>query len=517
MPNHQTCEHSDIGLTLRVRILASGAFMAFACALMFWFSPGSSLWPLLTVSVLATAYLALNIGANDAANHVSMVVGAGILSLGSALIIAGVGEIAGAYLASEPVSERLREGLFHPEAFGTGMQLALVLLSGLLSGALWLHLATYLRIPVSTTHSVVGGLVGAGVVAGDWSAPRWDQIGSIAMVWVATPALAALIAGLILLLIEKSILRKPNLIGAARSRVPIMISLLAILLADYFFDELSPRRWSLEYNAAYASLAIGLIAFLIVQPVVHQAAQRLTNNRRGINKLFGPPLIFALFFFAFAHGANDVANLAAPLTAITHIAATGASPASFPIPPWVLLLGGLGIGLGLLLYGHRVIRTVGSELTELDRIRAFSIVISAAFVIALASQFGFPVSTTHILVGSIFGVGLLREQLAMHEQATLEKIRKYFADEDEEVMNRFLRRWRGATTPCRDKMLERLDRESSKPGLSPGELKQIKKQYNRHLVRRGLAKRIVLFWIITIPASAVGGGCIFLLGSAIAG
>ncbi len=486
--------------------------MLLACGIVYWSTPGIGHWPLLLMaSAVSAAYLALNIGANDAANHASIVVGAGVLSLGTALLIAGTGELAGAFLASDPVSERLRQGLFNKDEFGSGLQLALVLMSGLLAGALWLNLATYLRIPVSTTHSVIGGLLGAGVIAGGWSAPRWEQITNIATVWVIAPVISALIAGLALFLIEKSIIQKANLIGAARTWVPAMLTLLALLLADYFFSELAPQHWEVIQNPSIASLAIATTAFLIMQPIIHRTSQKLTNNRRGVNQLFGPPLILAAIFFAFAHGANDVANLAAPLTAIAHVATAGTSPASFSIPLWALALGGLGMCLGLLLYGHRVIRTVGNDLTELDRIRAFCIIISAAFIIAAASHFGFPVSTTHILVGSIFGVGLLREQLALIEQTTLVKIRKCFADKDVVAHQRFLARLRGATVQRKQEMLNSLYQDCRAVELNKAELKNIRKQFKRHLIRRSLARRIILFWVLTLPVSAIGGSVIYLL------
>jgi len=469
---------------------------------------------LLLAAVLTAGYLALNIGANDAANNIGTAVGSGALTLTAALLLAAAGELAGAFLAGDPVSARLREGLFQSDALGHGRVLARVLIAGMLAGALWLHSATLLRAPVSATHSVVGGLIGAAIFANGWSTVQWDQVFSIALAWLLTPLAAALIAAMVLFGIERTITYQPNLIGSARSRVPILIALLSLLFGDYFFTELAPDAWSTSEHHLLASLAAALATFLVAQPLIHRMSQLIKNNRQGVNQLFTAPLILAAAFFAFAHGANDVANIAAPLTAAANIAVEGSSPERFVLPTWSLAIGALGIAVGLAAYGSRLVRTVGSEITEIDKLRAFCIAFSAALVVLAASHFGFPVSTTHILVGSIFGVGLLREQIRLNERKTLEKVRKCYAGEEREALDLFLNRFRSATLPRKKEMLEGLYRQHADVQLTRKELKRINKLYHRQLVKRTLLRRIVALWILTIPASAALGGLLYRLAGA---
>jgi len=470
---------------------------------------------LLLAAVLTAGYLALNIGANDAANNIGTAVGSGALTLTAALLLAATGELAGALLASDPVSARLREGLFHPEAFGHGQMLARVLITGMLGAGLWVHAATLFRVPVSATHSVVGGLLGAAVSANGWSAVQWDQISSIALAWLITPFIATLISAAVLFGIERTITYQPNLIGSARTRVPILIALLALLFGNYFLTALAPADWHAGEHHLPASLAVALAAFLVAQPLIHRMSQQIKNNRKGVNQLFTAPLILAAAFFAFAHGANDVANIAAPLTAAANIAVQGTSPEHFILPGWSLAIGALGIAVGLAAYGSRLVRTVGSEITELDKLRAFCIAFSAALVVLAASHFGFPVSTTHILVGSIFGVGLLREQMRLHDRQTLEKVRKCHEGEDREALDLFLNRFRSATLPRKKEMLEGLYRERGGVQLTRKELRRIHKHYHRQLVKRTLMRRIVAFWILTIPAAAILGGLLYRLAQAV--
>jgi PiT family inorganic phosphate transporter len=481
--------------------LAASVVLAYAVV-----GPGNDL-ALLVGAVLGAGYLALNIGANDGANHIGTAVGSGALTLGAALLLASIGELGGALLAGDAVNTRLREGLFETSLLNAQTQFATVLLSGILAAGLWLHVCTAMRIPVSTTHSVIGGLVGASISAQGWSSVRWGEIGSIALGWTATPVAAALVSGLVLFLIERTITQKPNLVGAARIRVPALITLLALLLADYFFLELAPSDWRLSRQHLLASAAVAVAAFLIAQPLINRASQQIKNNRQGVNQLFTVPLIFAAGFFAFAHGANDVANIAAPLAALTEIASDGTLPER--APAWVLGISAIGIAVGLALYGSRVVQTVGSEITEIDKLRAFCIAFSAALVVAAASHFGFPVSTTHTLVGSILGVGLLREYLKLNERKTLEKVRKCYIGEDPKALETFLQRFQGATLGRKREMLEALYRQRGNVRLTRKDLQRMDQLYRRQLVKRSLVRRILIMWVLTIPVSAgLGAACL---------
>ena len=221
--------------------------------------------------------------------------------------------------------------------------------------------------------------------------------------------------------------------------------------------------------------------------------------------MFAMPLILAAAFFAFAHGANDTANIAAPLATIANIAVQGTSPSQVTLPIWALAIGAFGIGVGLITYGNRLVRTVGSEITEIDKLRAFCIAISAASVILVASHFGFPVSTTHTLVGSIFGVGLLREWSKLNEHRTLEKIRKCYAGEEADALERFLTQFQGATLARKRSMLDALFREHGAVQLSRKDLKRVRNVYHRQMVKRTLFRRIIAFWVLTIPATGLLG------------
>jgi PiT family inorganic phosphate transporter len=468
--------------------------------------------PLLLAATAAVLYLAINIGANDAANHVGILVGAGAISLGGALLIAAGGELAGSLLASDMVNARLRDDLLDNDALTGAGHLSAVLVAGMVAAGLWLHAATLARMPISATHTIVGGLVGAGIGSGGWQVVQWEQIRQIASVWVLSPVAAAVAAALALILVERILTYRSNAIGAARIRVPLLVSLLTLLMSGVYFSEFSPRHWEVSQQPLVAALAVAVMAFLLVQPQIYRASQNLKSNRRGLNRLFNAPLLLAAFFFAFAHGANDVANVAAPMAALLQTVAQGSTPAHFTIPLGVLLLGSAGIALGIVAYGHRVIRTVGKGITDLDRLRAFSIGLSALAIIALATRFGYPVSTTHILVGAILGVGLMREVQQRREQSILARVRGCFSADQSEDMERFVHRFDGATRARRAEMLARLFSECRPRTLSSRELAEIQSSH-RSMIRPRLVGAIVIFWLLTLPAAGLlGAGMVALIG-----
>ena len=491
--------------------IAALLFLLAAMALAAGAAKGGGNYILLLSATLAAGYLALTIGANDAANNIGAAVGAGAITLGGALAVAAAGELAGGFLASSAVSDRLREGIFQPLGFGDGMELARVLFGGMLAAAIWLHLATFLRIPISATHSVIGGLIGAGVFARGWEVVQWEQIGWFAVAWVLAPILAAGIAAVTLRAIYQLVLTRPNLTGAARTHMPALVTLLALVLTHHFFLRIAPDEWYLTQHHLLVSLIVALAVFLIAQPWVHRTTQTIKNNRQGVSRLFTLPLILAAGFFAFSHGANDTANVAAPLAVIAEIASEGNSPPRLALPTWAVAVGVFGIVTGLLLYGSRIVRTVGSEITEIDRPRAFSIMFSSAVVIVIASLLGYPVSTTHTVVGSIFGIGLLREILKLEQGKTLEKIRKCHEQCDDDRLDAFLQRFRGATLPKKKRMLKALFQEHGAVHLDNEERRNIHQRYHRELLRRPLLRRIVIAWILTIPAAGLLGGIVFHL------
>ena len=459
---------------------------------------------LLLTAGAAGLYLALNIGANDAANHVGILVGAGALSLGSALMLAVGGELSGALMAGAEVTMRLRQQLLHREALEAGGNLITVLLAGMLAAGLWLHIAVLARVPISTTHTIVGGLVGAGIAAGGLQVVQWGNIQSIAIVWLISPVLGAATSALTLVIIERSLAYRSNLIGTARTRVPLLAALLALLLSGHFFNSLAPPQWLVSQRPLLAALSVAVGTFLLTQPLIYSASQNQRNNRKGLNRLLTAPLIVVGFFFAFAHGANDVANVSAPLTELVLAASRSSDTGLSTVPVWPFALGAIGIVIGMAAYGHRVIHTVGKGITKLDQIRAFSVALSAVAVITIANEFGFPVSTTHILVGAILGVGLTQEWNQRHDEELLARIRACFGPSQAEEQKRFEQRYEGATRARRAEMLERLFRDCKNAGLDQKQLDKLRADH-RLLIQPRRVGLIVLFWIGTLPVAGLLG------------
>jgi len=280
---------------------------------------------------------------------------------------------------------------------------------------------------------------------------------------------------------------------------------------------LAPLESLVSHRPLVASLTVAAAAFLIAQPSIHRLVQTIKGNRQGLNRLFTLPLILAAAFFAFAHGANDVANVAAPLAEVVRIAVQGGEPPGVGLPAWTLAIGALGIAVGIAAYGSPVVQTIGSDLTDIDKLRAFCVALAAALVVVTASHFGFPVSTTHTVVGAVVGVGLLRELTRRQERKTLEKIRKCHAQADQETLVDFLGRFQGATLKSRREMLDELYREHGPVVLTAEEQRGIHTLYHRRLVQRELLWRILLFWVLTIPISALLGGLLYRLSGLLTG
>ena len=392
----------------------------------------------LVVATIFGAYMAMNIGANDVANNVGPAVGSKALTLGGAIVIAAIFEVAGALIAGSDVTNTIRKGIIDLNAFSDVNIFIWAMMSALLAAALWLNLATYFKAPVSTTHSIVGGVMGAGIAAGGFSIVHWATMGKIAASWVISPVLGGLIAALFLFSIKKTIIFKDNKIEAAKKWVPIFVAIMAWAFTTYLTLKGLKHVWEnitdvisfLPHTkkpsfmiAAIFGIIIAIIIFFVVKLSISKNSKQLENNRNAINVLFTIPLIFAAILLSFAHGANDVANAVGPLAAINDAVMSGGISSKAGIPFWVMAIGGIGISVGLALYGPKLIKTVGSEITELDQIRAFSIALAAAITVIIASQLGLPVSSTHIAVGAVFGVGFLREfmKVEIHNEEILKK------------------------------------------------------------------------------------------------
>lgn len=422
-------------------------------------------------AVLA-AYMAMNIGANDVANNIGAAVGARAFSLGVGLAIAAVCEVAGAVIAGSPVAETISSGILHVEMMASPDHFVWAMMAALLASAIWINLATWIGAPISTTHAIVGGVTGAGIAAAGVGVVNWTLVAGITVSWIVSPLLGAVVAIAMLAFIKSFIIYTPDKIGAARRWVPVLIGLMFGAFATYLAIKLSLHGFTLQLpQAMLVGLVIAVLSWAVSVPVIRRQSAGLENRNQSLKKLFHIPLIFSAALLSFAHGANDVANAIGPLAAIIETLRGGALSAHSAVPVWELLIGGLGISLGLLLFGPKLINLVGKEITKLNPMRAYCVALSAAVTVILASSIGVPVSSTHIAVGSVFGVGLFREW--------------YIA-----------------------KSRRRQDYLRMKAGLEPQASARETEEVNtdevrrRFLVRRSHLLTIVAAWTITVPVSA---------------
>jgi PiT family inorganic phosphate transporter len=384
------------------------------------------------------------------------------------------------------------------------------MMAALLAGALWLNLATAMGAPVSTTHSIVGGVLGAGVAAGGWDIVDWNQLGAIASSWVISPVLGGLIAAGFLYLIKRTITYQSDMISAAKRMVPFLIFLMVWAFSSYLILKGLKKIWKVDFGTAVlVGMMVSAGIFMVVRPLIRRFADRLSNDKQSVNQLFTLPLIFAAAMLSFAHGANDVANAVGPLAAINDAIMSGGVATKAAIPLWVMIVGALGIVLGLALYGPKLIRTVGSEITELDKMRAFCIAMAAAITVIIASQLGLPVSSTHIAVGGIFGVGFLREFIKTSYTQMVIEIKHHHENDNPEEVEAFLIEFKNASIKEKEVMLQQLKERSAKANLTKEERKSLRSVYRHELVKRSALLRIAAAWVITVPVSGIMAAIIY--------
>lgn len=427
---------------------------------------------ILTILVLlAGFYMAWNIGANDVSNAMGTSVGSGALTLFKAVIIAGILEFCGAFFLGGNVSKTMQQGIVNPDIFANCPHLLLYgMLSALLSTALWLQVASYFGWPVSTTHAIVGALLGFGAVVGGVHAVHWSEVGRIALSWVISPALSGLFAFLIFSTLQRKILFAMNPIHATRRMIPVLVFIvLFVFTLSVLFNGLGSFHiylTNLETLGIGCGVGLigGLIAYFALKQMhfpqtqlvsantsqqvfsLNKAARHLkrvkltskgerrdeiarilrdvdtyaeevrehsnlytaSSDYRIVEKMFAALQILSASYVAFAHGANDVANAIGPVAATLDIIKHGGLTLTSHVPPWLLAMGGAGIVVGLATWGWRVMETIGRKITELTPTRGFSAEFGAAITILFASKFGLPISTTHCIVGAVLGVGLAR-------------------------------------------------------------------------------------------------------------
>ena len=472
---------------------------------------------ILVVAAMIGGYMAMNIGANDVANNVGPAVGSKALTLVGALIIAAIFEAAGALIAGGDVVETIRSGIIDQGQVGRGDEFVWLMMSALLAGALWLNIATAVGAPVSTTHSIVGAVLGAGIAASGFGIANWPKVGAIAASWVISPVLGGLVAAGFLYLIKRSITYQQDMIAAARKQVPFLVAIMAWAFSTYLILKGLNKVWKVDFmTAALVGLGFAAVVYLLLRPIVARKELTGTTSKQSVNQLFTTPLIFAAALLSFAHGANDVANAVGPLAAINDVIThSGEVATKATIPLWVMVVGAIGIAIGLALFGPKVIRTIGTEITELDQMRAYCIAMAAAITVIIASQLGLPVSSTHIAVGGVFGVGFLREYLKSNYARILEEIKAHHAEGDQEAIDAFMAKFKLASIEEKGIMLAEL-KIQAKQQLDPAhfskmERKGLRKIYKQELVKRSQLYRIAAAWVITVPASAVMAALIFYM------
>ncbi|MBA1437924.1 MAG: inorganic phosphate transporter [Epsilonproteobacteria bacterium] len=488
----------------------------------------------LAVAALIGAYMAMNIGANDVANNVGPAVGSRAMSMVMAVVVAAVFEAAGALIAGGDVVKTIKKGIIDIAAFGGDADAFIwAMMAALLAAALWLNLATALRAPVSTTHSIVGGVMGAGIAAAGFSIVSWGTMGKIVASWVISPVLGGIIAAGFLFAIKKSVLLQKERVKSAKKYVPLYVAIMSWAFTTYLVLKGLKKIWpqvveflnylpliSLEITkkptflqATVIGLLIAVITLILVKNNI--AKKEFDESDRSVNALFTIPLVFAAALLSFAHGANDVANAVGPLAAIADAIVNGGVSSKASIPLWVMGVGALGIAIGLLLYGPKLIKTVGSEITELNQIRAFSIAMAAAITVIIASQLGLPVSSTHIAIGGVFGVGFLREYLhtASLDQNIEEDIERI--DTEKATLKAYqseLKKLEGKEHKSEEEyerivtLYKLIDKEEAKLEKVK---KHLKKTQKEKYVQRSSVKKIIAAWIITVPAAAIIAGVLF--------
>ena len=486
----------------------------------------------LVVAAIFGSYMAMNIGANDVANNIGPVVGAKVMNLTTAIILAAIFEAGGALIAGGDVVGTIKKGIIDPSMFDTPSEFIWAMSAALFAAALWLNIATYFKAPVSTTHSIVGGVMGGGIAAAGFSIVSWGTMGKIAMSWVISPVLGGIIAAIFLYIIKDKIIHKENKLEAAKKFVPYLVSLMAWAFGTYLVLKGLKKVWpsivkTFEFlpdtkKPTFAvALAVGfglaIIVFLIVKPVISSTVHKLNNNRESINKLFAIPLIFAAALLSFAHGANDVANAVGPLAAINDSIMSGdIAHKKAMIPLWIMVIGALGIALGLLLYGPRLIKTVGGEITELDAMRAYSIAMASALTVIVASQLGLPVSTTHIAIGGVFGVGFLREYLN-HKQRdlVLQEETKEINELNKKINELSEKINKLEAEPEESRDFKEIAIAQKELNIAQNRLIQINQDIENiekaNYVQRSFISKIVAAWLVTVPVAAVISALIFFV------
>ena len=368
-----------------------------------------TIWLIIGGSSAIALYMAWSIGSNDVANSMATAVGAKAITFKQAVIIAGVLNFVGAVFVGPHVTETVRKGIIEVGGID-GHTLLLGFIASLLAAAFWVTLSTWKEMPISTTHSIIGSLMGFGIIAGGLYAVNWGKVGSVAASWILSPIAGCILAFLVFKLIVKSIFAKEKPVKSAKIVGPVIIGLTAFLISSSLLMK-TPLGKSFDISLIEAVILAGVISIIVA--IVGILALRKIDDTKAedyltVEGIFRKLQVITSCYVAFSHGANDVANAIGPVAGIIPLATTGVLDSSTSIPTWLLALGGIGIGVGCLTWGKRVMKTVGNRITSLTNTRGFSVDFGAATTVLICSKLGLPISTSHTVVGAVIGVGLAR-------------------------------------------------------------------------------------------------------------
>ena len=385
-----------------------------------------NLWLLLTIAI--GFWMAWNIGANDVANSMGTAVGAKAITPKQAAVIAGIMNFTGAYFFGKMVTETIRKGILYPNRITDPWVFVYGSLAALLAASIWLIFATYNGLPVSTTHSIIGGIIGYGIAYAGLGIVDWGKVVQVVLSWILSPIFGAIMAYIVFKAVRRTILAKEDPVKAAKVWAPVWLGLAFVVIGTMFYIKVLHGH-VLYVAVIKAGVPTGVIVGLISYALLRVYVNRIRSGDPYIDvewDVFRKVQVMTASYIALAHGSNDVANAIGPVAAAYAVITMGMAGIKVPVPKWILAMGGIGIAVGIFMYGYKVMETVGKKITELTNTRGFSIDFSAATVILLASWLGMPISTTHTVVGSVIGVGLARGVKAINKGIVKDMIISWF-------------------------------------------------------------------------------------------
>jgi PiT family inorganic phosphate transporter len=375
----------------------------------------------ITLAVVFGLFMAWGVGANDVANAMATSVGSKALTIKQAIIVAAIFEFTGAYLAGGEVTKTIRKGMLDSNMLMNSPDLIIYgMLASLLAAGIWLLIASHRGWPVSTTHSIIGAIVGFAAVGIGFEAVKWGKVGTIVMSWVISPVTSGFIAFILFVSVQRLILERENPIKYAKRYVPVYMFLVGFIVSLVtLFKGLKHIGLHLSATQNYMIAAgigfvVSIIGIYYIKHLKFDPEADRDFHFTNVEKIFGILMMVTACAMAFAHGSNDVANAVGPMAAVISISNAGAITQKATLAPWILMIGGVGIVAGLIMYGRRVIATVGQGITDLTPSRGFAATLAAATTVVVASGTGLPISTTHTLVGAVLGVGIARGMSAVN-------------------------------------------------------------------------------------------------------